>query len=344
MTKGAFHSVTRAKEEKRMKTAIVWGLASLAGLTGSSAAMAQAADFPNKPIRILVGYQPGGAADLVSRLVAKGLSEKFGQTVVVDNRSGAGGFIANEILAKSPPDGYTLLLANSSFAYIPAMFANKKLSFDVKKDFVPVALVATTQNVLAVSPNVTARNVTELIAYAKANPGKMSYASGGIGGSTHLSTELFKSMTGTDILHIAYKGNGPTITDLMSGQVDMTIAPLPALLPFITSNRLRALGTSGSKRSPLFPSLPTIAESGVPGYDAGSWYGYMAPVGTPPAVVKKLSDAMLGLLLQQKFLDDLQKTIGAEASGLPSAKFAEFVALETDKWGKVIRASGIKGE
>ncbi len=327
-----------------MHAMITRGLAAAAGLLAAPAAMAQTADFPSKPVRILVGYQPGGAADLVSRLVAKGLGEKFGQTVVVDNRSGAGGFIANEILAKSPPDGYTLLLANSSFAYIPAMFANKKLGFDIKKDFLPVALVATTQNVLAVSPNVTARSVTELIAYAKANPGKLSYASGGTGGSTHLSTELFKSMTGTDIVHIAYKGNGPTIVDLMSGQVDLTIAPLPALLPFITSGRLRALGTSGSKRSPLFPSLPTIAESGVPGYDAGSWYGYMAPAATPPAIVKKLSDAMLGLLGQQKFVDELQKSIGAEASGMPSKQFAEFVAFETEKWGKVIRASGIKGE
>jgi len=327
-----------------MNATIAWSLVAVAGLAGSSAAVAQTADFPSKPIRILVGYQPGGAADLVSRLVAKGLSEKFGQTVVVDNRSGAGGFIANEILAKAPPDGYTLLLANSSFAYIPAMFANKKLNFNVEKDYVPVALVATTQNVLAVSPNVAARNVTELIAFAKANPGKLSYASGGIGGSTHLSTELFKSMTGTDIVHIAYKGNGPSITDLMSGQVDLTIAPLPALLPFITSGRLRALGTSGSKRSPLFPSLPTIAESGVPGYDAGSWYGYMAPARTPPAIVNRLSEEMVALLNQPKFLEDLQKTIGAEASGMPSKKFIEFLALETDKWGKVIRTTGIKGE
>ncbi len=224
------------------------------------------------------------------------------------------------------------------------MFAGKKLNFDVRKDYIPVALVATTQNLLAVSPNVTAKSVTELIAFAKANPGKLSYASGGIGGSTHLSTELFKSMTGTDIVHIAYKGNGPSITDLMSGQVDLTIAPLPALLPFVTSGRLKALGTSGSKRSPLFPSLPTIAESGVPGYDAGSWYGYMAPARTPPAIVNKLSGEMIALLNQPKFLEDLQKTIGAEASGLSSPKFAEFVALETEKWGKVIRTTGIKGE
>ncbi len=326
-----------------MKTTMIRGLASVS-LLGASAALAQTADFPNKPVRILVGYQPGGAADLVSRLVAKGLGEKFTQTVVVDNRSGAGGFIANEITAKALPDGYTLLLANSSFAYIPAMFANKKLNFDIQKDYVPVALVATTQNLLAVSPNVTARNVTELIAFAKANPGKLSYASGGIGGSTHLSTELFKSMTGTDIVHIAYKGNGPSITDLMSGQVDLTIAPLPALLPFVQSGRLRALGTSGSKRSPLFPSLPTIAESGVPGYDAGSWYGYMAPARTPPAIVNKLSDEMLALLNQPKFLEDLQKTIGAEASGMASKQFAGFLAQETDKWGKVIRTTGIKGE
>ncbi|MCE9638933.1 MAG: tripartite tricarboxylate transporter substrate binding protein [Betaproteobacteria bacterium] len=308
------------------------------------AAPAWCQDFPTKPVRILVGYQPGGAADLVSRLVAKGLSEKFAQSVIVDNRSGAGGFIANDIVAKSPPDGYTLLLANSSFAYIPAMFSNKKLDFDVKKDYVAVALVATTQNLLATNLAVQANSVKELIALAKASPGKLSYASGGIGGSTHLSTELFKSMTGTDMVHIAYKGNGPSITDLISGQVDVTIAPLPALLPFVTAGKLRALGTSGTKRSPLFPNLPTIAEAGVPGYDAGSWYGYMAPAKTPPAVIARLGSEMTGLLNNQKFVDQLQLTIGAESSGMLSEKFAAFISSETDKWGKVIRATGIKGE
>jgi len=314
----------------------------LALVSTCSAAPACGQTFPTKPIRILVGYQPGGAADLVSRLVAKGLTEKFGQSVIVDNHSGAGGFIANDIVAKSPPDGYTLLLANSSFAYIPALF--KKLDFDIRKDYTAVALVATTQNLLAVNPGVQVNSVRELIAFAKANPGKLSYASGGIGGSTHLSTELFKSMTGTDIVHIAYKGNGPSITDLISGQVDLTIAPLPALLPFVTSGKLKALASSGIKRSPLFPNLPTIAEAGVPGYDAGSWYGYMAPAKTPAAIVATLSNGMIGLLTNPKFVDQLQLTIGAESSGLPSDKFAAFIKGETEKWGKVIKIAGIKGE
>jgi tripartite-type tricarboxylate transporter receptor subunit TctC len=301
-----------------------------------------AESFPSKPIHIVVGYAPGGAADLVSRLVAKGLGERLGQQVVVDNRPGAGGFIGNDLVAKSAPDGHTLLLANSSFAYIPSMFG--KLSLDTKRDFYPVALVATTQNLLVIHPSVPARNVRELIALARANPGRLNYASGGVGGSTHLATELLKSITGTEIVHIAYKGNAPSITDLISGQVDLTIAPIPALLPFANSGRLKALATTGASRSPIYPNLPTIAEGGVPGYEAGSWYGYMAPAKTSPAVVTRLSDEMLRLLTLPEFVQQLVTVIGAEPSGLPQDKFAQFIAHETGKWGKVIRVAGIKAD
>ncbi len=247
------------------------------------APQAHSQEFPAKPVRLIVGYQPGGAADLISRLVAKELSEKRGYSVIVENRPGAGGFIANEFVAKSPADGYTLLLTNSSFAYIPAMFT--KLKFDTIKDYSPVALLASSQTVLVTHPAVPAKNVKQLVALARSNPGKFTYASGGTGGSTHLSTELFKSMTKTNMLHIPYKGNGPSIADLLTGRVDVSMPPIGAVLQYIKADRLRALGTSGSKRASTLPEVPTIAESGVPGYEAGSWYGYLAPARTPPAVV-----------------------------------------------------------
>jgi tripartite-type tricarboxylate transporter receptor subunit TctC len=314
------------------------------GLCGVLQAHAQ--NFPTKPVRIVVGYQPGGAADMVSRVVAKGLSDRFGQQVVVDNRPGAGGFIANELVAKAPPDGYTLLLANSSFAYIPTMFEKTKLKFDTRTDFIPVALLAVTQNVLVVHPAVPAKNVKELIALARARPGKLSYASGGTGGSTHMSTELFKTMTKTNILHVPYKGNGPSIVDLMSGQVDMTIAPIPAMLPFITGDtrKLRPLATTGAKRTPMLPELPTVAEAGVPGYDAGSWYGYMLPAKTPAAVVSVIEREMLAFGSSAAYAEQLKNGVGCEPAPLNSEKFRELVAVETEKWGKIIRQAGIKGE
>ncbi|MGZ5092539.1 MAG: Bug family tripartite tricarboxylate transporter substrate binding protein [Burkholderiales bacterium] len=303
-----------------------------------------AQSFPSKTIRLVVGYQPGGAADMVTRVVAKVLTDKLGQQVIVDNRPGAGGFIANEMVAKAPPDGYALLLANSSFAYIPGMFTN--LKFNTRTDFTPVALVATTQNVLVVHPAVPVKNVKDLVALARTNPAKLSYASGGTGGSTHMATELFKSMTHTKILHVPYKGNGPSIVDLISGQVDITIAPIPAMLPFISggSRKLKPLATSGLKRTSMLPDLPTIAESGVPGYDAGSWYGYMLPAKTPPAIVATLEREIVAVGNSPAFAEALKSGVGAEPSVLSSEKFRELVALETEKWGKIIKDAGIRGE
>ena len=318
----------------------------LAVVCACVAAGASAQNFPAKPVRIVVGYQPGGAADMVSRVVAKGLSDKLTQQVIVDNRPGAGGFIANALVANSPPDGHTLLLANSSFSYIPGMFEKTKLKFDTKADFTPVALVATTQNVLVTHPAVPVKNVKELVALARSQPGKLNYASGGTGGSTHMATELFKSMTKTNIVHVPYKGNGPSIVDLISGQVDMTIAPIPAMLPFIggESRKLRPIATSGLKRTPMLPNLPTISESGVPGYDAGSWYGYMVPAKTPPNIVAALERELLAFGNSPQFAEQLKNGVGAEPSVLTSEKFRELIARETDKWTKIIREAGIRGE
>jgi tripartite-type tricarboxylate transporter receptor subunit TctC len=298
-----------------------------------------AQQFPAKSIRIVVGYTAGGTADLVSRLVARSMSEKVGQQVYVDNRPSAGGLLANELVANAAPDGYTLLLANSSFAYLPSMYT--KLNFDTRKDFVPVALVATTQNLLVVHPAVPARNVHELVALAKRKRGALNYASAGIGGSTHLATELFKSMTGTEIANIPYKGNSQSITDLISGEVDMTIAPIPVLLPPVTSKKLRALATTGEKRSPIMPDVPTIAESGVPGYAAGSWYGYVAPAKTPPAILRKLSDDIVQISNTPAFADQLKNNVGAEPDTMPAEKFGQFLNAEIDKWARVIKVTGI---
>jgi tripartite-type tricarboxylate transporter receptor subunit TctC len=303
------------------------------------ATAASAQQFPSKQIRILVGYTAGGTADLVSRLLARSLSEKFGQQVIVDNRPSAGGLLANELTANAAPDGYTLLLANSSFAYIPSLYT--KINFDTRKDFAPVALVATTQNLLVVHPAVPAKNVKELIALAKKKSGGLNYASAGIGGSTHLATALFMSMTKTDITQIPYKGNSQSITDLISGEVDMTIAPIPVLLPPVNGGKLRALATTGDKRSPIMPDVPTIAESGVPGYAAGSWYGYVAPAKTPPAVLRKLSDDIVQVSTTAAFADQLKNNVGAEPDTMPAEKFGQFLAAETEKWAKVIKMTGI---
>ena len=319
--------------------ALKFSAATAAAIAGWASSPAHAQQFPAKTIRIVVGYTAGGTADLVSRLIARSLSEKVGQQVFVDNRPSAGGLLANELVANAAPDGYTLLLANSSFAYLPALYT--KLNFDTRKDFAPVALVATTQNLLVVHPAVPVKNVKDLIALAKKKRGGLNYASAGIGGSTHLATALFMSMTNTDITQIPYKGNSQSITDLISGEVDITIAPIPVLLPPVNAKKLRAIATTGEKRSPIMPEVPTIAESGVPGYAAGSWYGYVAPAKTPPAVLKKLSDDIVQVSSTSAFSDQLTNNVGAEPDTMPSDKFGQFLAAETDKWAKVIKATGI---
>jgi len=315
------------------------GAAVLALSAGWLATPAHGQQFPAKSIRIVVGYTAGGTADLVSRLVARTMSETVGQQVYVENRPSSGGLLANELVANAPPDGYTLLLANSSFAYLPSLYT--KLNFDTRKDFAPVALVASTQNLLVVHPAVPAKNVKELIALAKRKKGSLNYASAGVGGSTHLATALFMSMTDTEITQIPYKGNSQSITDLISGEVDITIAPIPVLLPPVAAKRLRALATTGEKRSPILPDVPTIAESGVPGYAAGSWYGYVAPAKTPPAILKKLSDDIVQVANANSFGDQLKNGVGAESDTMPAEKFAQFLNTEIDKWAKVIKATGI---
>lgn len=322
-----------------MRKLLKWTCGAVIGALSFGAAAQQ---FPTKTIRIVVAYSPGGAADLSSRLTAEFLADVIGQKVIVENRPGSGGFLGNAVVADAPPDGYTMLLTNSSFAYIPAMTRHRKLSFDVKRDFAQVAMVARTSNLLVVHPSVPAKSVKELIALAKAHPGKLNYASAGIGGSTHLATELFLSMSGTKITHIPYKGNSASIADLVAGRVDLTIAPIPALVPTVKAGRLRPLATTGAKRSPILPDIPTISESGVPGYEAGSWYGFSVPVKTPEAIVRKLSDAIMKVAKSPKFQDRLVNSVGLEPEPLNAAQFTKFVAREQEKWGKVIVKAGIE--
>ncbi len=298
--------------------------------------------FPAKPIRIVVGYPPGGGSDLAARLVARGLSDRLGQQVQVDNRPGASGLIANELVAKAAPDGYTLLLANSSFSYIPAMYRN--LEVDMKRDFAPIALVGDALYVLVTHPSVPARSVRELMTLAKAQPGRLNYGSGGAGGSSHLAMELLKSMTGINVVHVPYKGNAPATTATIAGEVDMSMNPIPPVLPYLQSGRLRALATTGAKRSYALPAVPAVAESGIPGYECGSWFGFMAPAKTPAAIVNKLSDEILALLKSHDFDEKLQSSVGAEPMGMPAQEFARFFARDIEKWDKIIKALGIRGD
>jgi tripartite-type tricarboxylate transporter receptor subunit TctC len=318
----------------RLAVGIVAGLA-LAG-------PAKAQDYPSKPIRLVVPFAAGGATDVLARLVGERLTASLGQQVVVDNRPGAGGNIGSDIVARAEPDGYTILMgAVGTHAINPSLYP--KMPYDPVKDFAPVTLVASVPNVLVVNPEVPAKSVQELIDLAKAKPGELNFASSGNGTSIHLSGELFKAMTGTDIVHVPYKGSGPAVTDLLGGQVQMMFDNMPSSLPHVKAGKLRALGVTSAKRSPALPEVPTIAEAGVPGYDATSWFGILAPAGTPEPVVTRLQGAIVQALgepeMRQRMAD-----LGAEPVGDTPAEFGQFIAAEIAKWAKVVNDAGVKLE
>jgi tripartite-type tricarboxylate transporter receptor subunit TctC len=319
------------KIEVRLIVGIV--AASLAG-----AALAQA-NYPTRPVRIIVPSSPGGGTDILSRLVAPGFSERLGQTAVVDNRPGAGSIIGNDIVAKSPPDGYTLLMGISTLAILPSM--HKKLPYDAMRDLAPITQVIAAPNILVVHPSLPVKSVKDLIAFAKKHPGELNYGSAGLGTNPHLSMELFLSMTGIKMVHIAYKGLGPALVDLVAGHVVAATSTMLAGLPHVKAGRLRPLATTGAKRSAVLPDLPTVAEAGVPGYEAVQWYGLFAPGKTPQPIITKLHDAMVGALKSPAIGDKL-KIDGAEAVGSTPEEFGRFLRSETQKWGKVVRAAGIQ--
>jgi len=314
----------------------------LALILACAALPALAQTYPTKPVRFIVPFAAGGGSDLVARTVAQKLTEALGQTVVVDNRTGAAGSIGAELAAKSPPDGHTLLLgSNGPLAINPHLYP--KLPYDAVRDFAPVALVTVMPFLLVTHPALPVRSVKDLIALAKSRPGQLNYGSPGNGSTTHLANELLKSMTGISVTHVPYKGVAPAATDLISGQTQMMSGDLSTLLPHVKSGRMHALAVTSERRSSLLPGMPTIAESGVPGYEASGWFGVLVPAGTPATIVERLNNTIAKGLAAADARERLGALGGEVASGSPE-QFAAHVRRESAKWGKVIRAIGLTAD
>jgi tripartite-type tricarboxylate transporter receptor subunit TctC len=314
----------------------------LAAALALAATNVYAADtYPSKPVRLIVPFSPGGGNDISARFVAKQLTEIFGQTAVVDNRPGAGSTLGTDIVAKSIPDGYTLLVTHNAIAINQTLYS--KLPYDTVRDFAQVIEIGATTNTLVVNPTVPAKSVKDLIALAKAKPGALNYASTGAGGTSHLAMEYFRILTGTNLVHIPYKGTAPGLTDVVAGQVQVMISALPGTIPFINSKRVIALATTGKKRSVFMPDLPTLDESGVKTYEFDTWYGLHAPAKVPKPIVAQLNAALNKALNQPDVKQQLMNQ-GLEVVGGSSEEFAKFVRVEVEKMGKIIKASGAKPE
>ena len=296
--------------------------------------------YPVKPIRVIVASTPASGPDIVARLVAQHLGERWGESLVVDNRTGAGGNVGAEIAARAPADGYTVLMATASQPIAVALYP--KLNYDLLRDFAPVSLVASTPYVLVVNAGQPVTSVKELIALARAKPGQLHYGSGGSGTPTHLSAEIFRSMAKLDLVHVPYKGVTPALTDLVGGQVQLVFSVVPAALPFVRSGKLRALGVSSAKRSPLVPELPPIGEA-LPGFEVTGWYGLLFPAGTPAPIVARMSTDV-GALMRSDAMRDRLPALGAEPIGSTAAEFAQLLKAEVAKWAAAVRASGAKVE
>ena len=318
------------------------GLAAIGVACSAAAHAAQPeAPYPTRPVRIVVPQTPGASTDLTARLIGQKLSPIIGQPVIVENRPGAGSIVGTEIVAKATPDGHTLLVVASSIVLNPIL--QKNLPFDPERDLAPIAQLSTFPNVLVVHPAVPAKNVQELVALAKAKPGALNYGSAGTATGTHLSAELFKHMTGTDMVHVPYKGGGAAIPALLGGQVQLMFSTTVAALPQVRAGKLRALAVTSSKRSPSAPEIPTIAESGVPGYDHSAWNGLFAPAKTPRAIISRLNREVVQILhspdVKAIFLKE-----GAEPVGNKPEEFAAILKSESAKWTKVVQASGMKAD
>ena len=299
-----------------------------------------AQDYPNKPIRFVVPYAPGGASDVTARLLGQKMTEAWGQTVAVDNRAGANGIVALEFVAKSPADGYTILMANlGPNAINPAVYS--KLPYDPVKDFAAVTLTTLVPNILVVNPYLPARTLKEIFALAKAKPDQLSYGTGGHGSSNHLSMELMKSMTGIRITHVPYKGDVPAMTDAMAGQIAMSVPTVVAATPYVKSGKLRAIAVTSKSRVRSLPDVPTVAEAAVPGFESVSWGGVMAPGGTPAAVVNRLNAEIVRILKLPDMQERLQ-ALGADVVGSTPAEFAAYLDAEIARWSKVAKAASVK--
>jgi len=296
--------------------------------------------WPTKPIKLVAPSTPGDAPDVIARMVAEKLSIALGQQVVVDNKPGAGGVVGSDAVAKSAPDGYTLIMGNAGSHGINAAVYSK-LPYDIQRDFAPVSQVAIAPNVMVINPNVPAQSVAEFIAYAKSQPGKLSYASGGNGSSAHMSMELFKSMAGLDIQHIPYKGSSPALTDVVAGQVVVFIGNMPPTVPLVKAGKLRALGVTTKSRSALMPELPTISEAALPGYETVAWFGVLAPAGTPPDVVNRLSQEIAKIAKSPEMREKLL-AMGAEPVGSTPDEFKAVIDRDIAKWKPLAQKVGIK--
>jgi len=304
-------------------------------------AVAQPA-YPSKPIRMIVPFPPGGPNDILGRVVAAKLTEQLGQQVVVDNRGGAGGIIGAEIAARSAADGHTLLLSGTaSMAINPGL--HKKLPYDPLKDFAPISMLATAPSLLTVHPSLAVRSVKDLITLAQAKPGKLNFVSAGHGTPPHLAGELFKSMTGVDMVHVPYKGGGPALADLLAGQVELYFSGISSVLPFVKENRLRGVAVTSAKRTAVLPDTPTVSESGLPGFEVSNWYAVAAPAATPPAIIKRLNAEILTVLtvpeLKKRFFE-----LAADPFGSTPEQLAAYNRTELVKWARAIKAAGITPE
>jgi len=318
--------------------AVAIGIALGACVLAPAPALAQ--KYPARPVRIVVGFQPGGGTDIAARVIAQKLAESLGGSFIVDNRPGAAGNLAGGIVAKAGADGYTIFMANSTIA-IPSLF--KSLPFDVRKDFAPLSNIALGPSVLVVQAGLPASDIKGLISLAKSKPGQLTYGSGGLGNITHLAMAHFATMSGIDMVHVPYKGSAPSLVGLMGGEVQLLFTSVPAALPHVNANRIRALGVSIFQRSAALPAVPTIAEAGLPGYYAASWYGLLLPAGTPRSVVGTLSKEIVAIMRVADVRDKMLAQ-GFEPVGDTPEQFAKFIREEIARWEKVVKSAGIKPE
>jgi tripartite-type tricarboxylate transporter receptor subunit TctC len=322
-----------------MRSVYVYGLFIFAaGLPGVVAAQAQ---YPVKPVRLVVPFPPGGGSDTLARIIGPKLTEALGQQVVIDNRPGAGANIGAEVAAKAPPDGYTLLMGNVAHAINVSLYS--KLNYDLVKDFAAVTLLASTPNIVVVHPSVPAQSVKALIALARSRPGQLDFASSGSGSSAHLAGELFNSMAGTKMNHIPYKGGGPAVVALVGGQVSVGFATTPSVVQHVKSGKLRGLAVTSAQRSPATPDLPTVGEAALKGYEAGTWYGTLVPAGAPKEVISRLHAESVKLLAAPDVKQRLDAA-GFEPIGNGPAQFAAYIHSEIAKWTKVVRSAGIRAD
>jgi tripartite-type tricarboxylate transporter receptor subunit TctC len=306
-------------------------------VVAATANLAYAQSYPSKPVRVIVPFPAASATDVLARTIGQKLSEKWGRPVIIENKPGAGGNLGTEIAAKAPADGYTILMGTVANAISTSLY--KKLNYDFVKDFTPVTLVATTPLVLAANPKFPASNIKEVIAYAKDKPGKVNFGSGGIGTSNHLAGEMLKSMAGIDMLHVPYKGTPAAHSDLLSGQVNLMFDNIVAVMPHLKSGRMKAIAVTSAKRVSTLPNVPTVAESGVPGFDAVSWIGALVPAGTPKDIVNKLNTDLVAVIGMPDVKERLSAS-GAELAGSTPEQLAEHIRNETEKWAKAVKASG----